>query len=99
VPNAIPNVYRGGPDLKPTPRDVKVDPATGLILPIRGISVHADPAKVRRFGGAYRIESSPPGLKIEQRGRDPGHYEVIPTREMSMQEYEALLGQVVQRSE
>jgi hypothetical protein len=81
--------------LAPTPRDVKVDRQTGLIQPIRGISVHADPTKVQRFGGAYRIETIPVGLKIEQRGRDPGHFEIIPAREMTLQEYEELLEQVV----
>jgi hypothetical protein len=70
VTGAIPTVYCGGPSLAPTLRDVKVDSQTGLVLPIRGVSVHADPGKVQRFGGAYRIESIPEGLKIEQRGRD-----------------------------
>jgi hypothetical protein len=93
----IPTVYRGGPDLRPTPRDVRVDPATGRVQPVRGVSVHTDPTKVQRFGGAYRIESVPPDLKVEQRGKDPGHYEIMPAREMALQEYEDLLKQVVLR--
>jgi hypothetical protein len=87
-------VYRGGPSLTPTPRDVKVDAATGLVQPIRGVSVHADPAKVQRFGGAYRIESIPASLKVVQRGRDPEHYEIIPAIAMTLPDYEALLKQV-----
>jgi hypothetical protein len=50
---------------------------------------------VQRFGGAYRITSVPPGLKVEQRGKDPGHYEIIPAYEMTVQEYADLLKQVI----
>ena len=56
-----------------------------------------DPAKVERFGGAYRVEAIPEGLKIQQRGRDPGHCELMPATPISFESYIALLKQVVLR--
>jgi hypothetical protein len=91
-------LFRGGADL--TPRlgiDVLIDRNTGLLRTDRGISLFADPATVERFGGAYRVESIPEGLKMQQRGRDPGHYELMPAEPMSFERYVELLQQVVLR--
>ena len=91
-------LFRGGADL--TPRlgvDVLIDRNTGLLRTDRGISLFADPATVERFGGAYRVESIPAGLKMQQRGRDPSHYELIPAEPMSFERYVELLQQVVLR--
>jgi len=91
-------LFRGGADL--TPRlgiDVLIDRHTGLLRTNRGISLFDDPATVERFGGAYRVESIPEGLKMQQRGRDPGHYELMPAEPMSFERYVALLKQVVLR--
>ena len=63
-------LFRGGANL--TPRlgiDVLIDRNTSMLRTDRGISLFADPAIVERFGGAYRVESIPEGLKMEQRGR------------------------------
>ena len=90
--------FRGGADL--TPRlgiDVLIDRNTGLLRTDRGISLFADPATVERFGGAYRVESIPEGLKMQQRGRDPGHYELMPAEPISFERYVELLQQVVLR--
>jgi hypothetical protein len=91
-------LFRGGADL--TPRlgiNVLIDRNTGLLRTDRGISLFADPATVERFGGTYRVESIPEGLKMQQRGRDPGHYELMPAEPMSFERYVELLQQVVLR--
>jgi hypothetical protein len=95
LPRAL---FRGGADL--TSRlgiDVLIDRNTGLLRTDRGISLFADPATVERFGGAYRVESIPEGLKMQQRGRDSGHYELMPAEPMSFERYVELLQQVVLR--
>ncbi len=91
-------LFHGGPDL--TPRlgiDVLIERSTGLLRTDRGISLFDDPAKVERFGAAYRVESFPEGLKMQQRGRDPGHYELMPAEPMTFERYVSLLKQVVLR--
>lgn len=90
--------YRGGADL--TPRlgvDVLIDRENGLLRTDRGISLCSDPALVERFGGAYRVEFIPPGLKVIKRGRNASHYELAPDEPMSFERYVALLAQVVLR--
>ena len=92
-------LFRGGADL--TPRrgiDVLIDRNTGLLRTDRGISLFDDPAQVEQFGGAYRVESIPEGLTIQQRGRNPGHYELMPADPISFERYVELLKQVVLRS-
>ena len=53
------NFYRGGIDLSPKPFEVKMDPASGLVQPTRGIAVFSRPDYLERFGGSQatgRIE-------------------------------------------
>lgn len=56
-----------------------------------------DPTTVERFGGAYRVESIPEGLKMQQRGRDSGHYELMPAEPISFERYVELLKHAVLR--
>ena len=72
-----------------------IDRNTGLLRTDRGVSLFVDPAKVERFGGAYRVEAIPEGLKMQQRGRDLGHYELVPAEPISFERYVELLKQVV----
>jgi hypothetical protein len=91
-------LFRGGDDL--TPRlgiDVLIDQNTSLLRTDRGISLLADRATVERFGGAYRVESIPEGLKMQQRGRDPSHYELMPAEPLCSERYVELLQQVALR--
>lgn len=91
-------LFGGGSDL--TPRlgiDVLIDRNAGLLRTDRGISLFDEPAKVERFGGAYKVEFIPEGLKVQQRGRDPGHYELMPAEPMTLKRYVELLKQVVLR--
>lgn len=77
--------------------DVLTDPNTGLLRTDRGIFLFDDPARVERFGGAYHVESIPERLYVQQRGRDPGHYELMPAELMPLERYIELLDQVVLR--
>lgn len=86
--------FRGGNDLRPKPHDVKIDPQTGLLKTGYGVSVYNNPARVARFGGAFRLGPIPEGLRIIQRGRDPEHFEVVPATPMSLDEYAGLLAQI-----
>ena len=93
-----PVLFRGGSDL--TPRlgiDVLMERNTGVLRTDRGISLFDDVAKAQRFGVAYRVESLPEGLKVQQRGRDASHYELMPAEAMTFERYVALLRQVVLR--
>jgi hypothetical protein len=87
-------VYRGG-DITVRPIDVKLD-ANGNVLPLRGVSVNVDPSKVSKFGNPQEILSMPNNLQVVQRG-GAGHYEIIPTTAMSMEQYQQLLSQIVFR--
>jgi hypothetical protein len=85
--------YRGGPSLSPRPSELKMD--GNLVLPRRGPSLNVDPAKVERFGGAYRVDQVADELQVVQRGRDPGHFEIIPRETMPYGEYVGHLESVV----
>ena len=93
-----PSLFRGGSDL--TPRlgiDVLMERNTGVRRTDRGISLFDDVAKAERFGTVYQVEFLPEGLKVQQRGRDPSHYELMPAEAMTLERYVALLRQVVLR--
>lgn len=92
-PTAI-NVYRGGGTLHASPKDTKHDPISGNLKTTHGISVETDPARLIRFGQTRQIKSIPPTLKIIQRGRRPTHFEIVPRKTMSPEEYQHSLDQV-----
>lgn len=48
-----------------------------------------------RFGGAYRVTEIPEGLQIQQRGQDLQHYEIMPAKPMTFEDFSSLLKQVV----
>lgn len=87
--------YRGGSSLKPKPREVRIDPNTGLLETTHGVSVRNAPDKLAQFGGAYRVVSLPSELQIIKRGHDPAHYEIVPVYPMTMAEFEEALSKVV----
>ncbi|HEX8204349.1 MAG TPA: hypothetical protein VF590_27975 [Isosphaeraceae bacterium] len=92
---AADDYYRGGTNLKPRPFEVRVDPVNGMLLPTHGISVFSRPDYLDQFGGAYRVTNVPEELTIIRRGRDPNHFEIVPARTMTLDEYEAALGKIV----
>lgn len=76
-------LYRGG-SLQATLKDVKMDPMTGLLKNTHGISLNVDPSKVSRFGDLQQILSLPPQLRVIQRGKDLGHFEITPRHSGTM---------------
>lgn len=78
--------FRGGNSLKPKSREVKIDPVTGLVQTQRGVSVFSKPDNLDRFGGAFEVTNVPENLRIIQQGRNPTHYEIVPTSPMTMDE-------------
>jgi RHS repeat-associated protein len=97
-----PGLFRGGNGL--TARlgiDVK-KAKDGLIHPNcpntgnpQGISINLDPKNkfVQQHGGAFPVNSLPPGLQAVQTGL-PGHYVVSPTVPMPLSSYQGLLNQI-----
>ncbi|MGL5192088.1 MAG: hypothetical protein ACRC8Y_00600 [Chroococcales cyanobacterium] len=81
--------YRGGSNFAAKPSQVRIDAETNTVKPTHGISIHIDKdaPSIRRFGGAYKILFLPETLKLVQRGRDRGHYEIVP-REGNLLTYE-----------
>jgi RHS repeat-associated protein len=90
-----PVVYRGGIDLTPRLGDVRIDKTTGLLRPTHGVSVFDDLSLAEPFGGAYQVEYLPEGLKIQQRGQNLHHYEIMPAEPMTFEAFAELLQQVV----
>jgi hypothetical protein len=86
-------VYRGGTNMTVMPNEVRLD-ANGMVRPTHGVSINTDPAKVERFGGAQQVKSLPEGLKIIQRGKDPHHYEIVPTQPIRPEQFQQLLNRV-----
>jgi hypothetical protein len=87
--------YRGGNSLKPKRREVKIDPATGLVGTQRGVSVFNRRDNLGRFGGACQLTNIPETLRFIQQGRDPAHHEIVPVSPMTMDDYEEALNSIV----
>jgi hypothetical protein len=85
--------YRGDSNFEARPYEVRIDPETNYVKPTHGILIHQDADRIRRFGGAYKIVFLPDTLKIVQRGRDLGHYEIVP-REANLLTYEQYLDEL-----
>ena len=54
-----------------------------------------DSNALEQFGGAYKIEYLPDGLQIIQRGRNPAHFEIVPSYPMTLEEFQELLNQII----
>ena len=92
-PSAV-NVFRGGSSLRLKPGEAKVDKATGLVKTTHGPSLDVDAAAMDKFGGAHRIDSVPTDLRILQRGKNLGHFEVVPREAMTQERFQELIGQI-----
>ena len=88
------SVYRGGNSFTIKSGEIKIDSATGMVKDTHGISLDVNPNTVSKFGGAYKIDSLPDGLKIIQRGTRAEHFEIVPTRPMTVDEIQGLLNQI-----
>ena len=91
---SISSVYRSGNDFTIKPNEIKINKATGNVKTTHGVSINVDPNNVSKFGGAYKIESIPEGLKIVQRGAKLEHFEIVPEYEMPLEEFQNLLNQI-----
>jgi RHS repeat-associated protein len=87
-------VYRGGNDFTVKPGAAKIDKETGLVKTTHGVSLEVHPANAEKFGTPYKIESIPEGLKIEQRGVRLDHFQIMPAKQMQLEEFQKLLNQV-----
>jgi hypothetical protein len=88
-------VYRGGGDLTPRYPLGEVKIRKGMVQPTRGVSLELDPADAAKHGVPHRVRSIPDELEIVQQGKRPGHHEIRPKVEMSVQRFEELLKQVL----
>lgn len=88
------NIYRGGGDFTVELKDIKIDKATGLVKDTHGLSLDINPDTVSKFGGAYKIESIPDGLKVIQRGSRAEHFEIVPTKPVTVEQFQELLNQI-----
>lgn len=86
--------YRGGASLVPRLFEVRIDRATGLVKPERGVSISTRPDGLDRFGGAFVLGPIPPELRPVQIGRDPAHFEIVPVAPMTFDRYAELLHQI-----
>ena len=57
--------------------------------------MRSNPAGLEKFGGAHRVTNLPADLQIVQIGKDPEHFEIIPVKPMTFDEYQDLLNQIV----
>jgi RHS repeat-associated protein len=86
-------MFRGGQNMMAAAKDVRIK--DGLVQTTHGVSVNAVASDVQKFGGAYRVTSIPDGLKVIQRGtKNQNHYEIVPVKPMTMEDYQKLLSQV-----
>lgn len=78
-------IYRGKADATIVPRRQEVrllnkGRPDELVSDTRGPSLNIDLRKlIQQFGTAREVLGIPDTLKIEQRGADPGHYEIMPS--------------------
>jgi outer membrane biosynthesis protein TonB len=88
------DVFRGGESFEATPNQYKLAP-DGSLKTTHGISLDTDAAAMGKFGGATKINTIPPELKIIQRGGKLGHFEIVPREPgMSPSRYQELLNQI-----
>lgn len=88
-------VYRGGGDLTPKYHLGEVKIRKGKVQPTRGVSLELNSADAARHGVPHCVKSIPDELEIVQQGKRPGHHELRPKVEMSVERFEELLKQVV----
>jgi hypothetical protein len=70
----------------------------GMVQPTRGVSLELDAADAEKHGVAHQVKSIPDELEIVQQGKRPGHHEIRPKVEMTVERFEELLQQVVLES-
>jgi RHS repeat-associated protein len=99
-PLGLMEVFRGGTadsvHFVVRPNEYKIDKQSGLVKPAgdpyaRGLSVFDNPESIKAKGFVpYRVvpSSIPSTLAIEQRGRDPRHFEILPRAPVTPEQYQ-----------
>ena len=90
----VKSVYRGGGKFTLSDKDIKIDPETGMVKTTHGISVNTNSNNMDKFGGAYEITYIPDELQIIQRGKDAAHFEIVPKKEMSKEDFQGFLNKI-----
>ncbi len=75
------------------PNEIRLD-ANGMVQSTHGVSVNTNASGLERFGGARQISTVPDGLQIIQRGANVSHFEIVPSRPMSPEQFQQLLNKV-----
>ena len=87
------------PTFEPRPSEFKVK--DGLVQPTHGVSVFDNPTSVSSKGFVpHEVDPAtvPESLKIQQRGTDPKHYEIMPREPMPEPDYKGALRQIRTKS-
>lgn len=85
------------PSFEPRAGEYKINKETGLVQPTHGVSVFNNPDSVSEKGFVpheVQPDTVPDSLKIEQRGKDPNHYEIMPKEAMSETDYKEALSEI-----
>jgi hypothetical protein len=88
-------IFRGGDSLLARVGvDIQVDEISGFVKPTHGLSLDLDATALQRFGGAFLVESIPPELRIVQRGKRLGHFEIVSRQAVTPERFQELVNQV-----
>lgn len=87
-------VYRGGNKFKLRDKDYKLD-GDGFVTTRRGPSVNTSIKEAASHGKPHKLMKMPDGLGLKKDGNDPGHYIIVPTRKMHLDEFQQLLNEIV----
>jgi len=55
----------------------------------------ANPNSLSQFGGAHRVDSLPRRITNNSKRKNPDHFESVPRAQMTLQQFQDLLDQVV----
>lgn len=91
------SIFRGGSSFDVRPMDIKIDKATGNVKTTHGLSLDINADKMEKFGGANLVESIPAELRVIQRGKNLGHFELVPRKPMTPQRFQELTRQINSR--
>ncbi|MDR0746520.1 MAG: RHS domain-containing protein, partial [Helicobacteraceae bacterium] len=82
---------------KAKPGEYRIDNKTGLVKDTHGVSVFDNPQSVMNKGfDPHKVDMSTVSgdLKIIQRGKDLHHYEIVPSKPMSLEAYQEALSKI-----
>ncbi|MGM9899242.1 MAG: Hint domain-containing protein [Bacilli bacterium] len=87
-------LYRGGNKFKLRGQDYALD-GDYFETMRKGPSVNTSINETASHGKPHKLIKMPDGLGLKQDGNDPGHYIIVPTRKMHLDEFRQLLNEIV----